>query len=505
MPPKTRKRKDPKWQEQIFNGTQTSQPPHFEGQQPPPIQQPIQDPGPSTSKRVKTATSNEEKEGAFRRSIENYIRSKLQKKPVDQFDAFKRECYQYQQLPTNICSNAARELNIPYTEMYNYLKSNPTRRVIELFEDHVGRSFETIKNNLLKTEGDDDEPESTVDTAELETASKREGTTESSGSVSELRSKLFDLDTASLMDVDVEESAPKAYATCTTSLQSILRRDLNFNIKKTFESTIAETMLDVSDLVADFSAAVLALLITFKSHECYQEGASLLFRRKDGFEIATILPDTFEPQSNVQFSVPQWPTSLTASTLFDREFKDLFTAAHLRFIRTAFLSKRSTKQPKQLQDALNQLLPESLKEKLQKHQTIPVPIRDIALEQYITNFDNMWNSKYLINKALNKVLDVLLKLHLAPVRQQQYVDYVNTKKEENTRQRQEQLNDTNIAYLPRDHRRSIIRDEEYKMKKYAKKENETEDQEKQKWERRRIQAENRIAGMKRDINEVNYH
>ena len=56
-------------------------------------------------------------------------------------------------------------------------------------------------------------------------------------------------------------------------------------------------------------------------------------------------------------------------------------------------------------------------------ENIAVPVRELmltALNLYKINFKNMWANNRITNKALNKSIKVLLKVHFAPNRAREY-------------------------------------------------------------------------------------
>jgi hypothetical protein len=50
-------------------------------------------------------------------------------------------------------------------------------------------------------------------------------------------------------------------------------------------------------------------------------------------------------------------------------------------------------------------------------------IMKTVLLQIFTNFNNMWNNKSCFNKIFSRLISILINIHLAPKREQEYNDY----------------------------------------------------------------------------------
>jgi hypothetical protein len=94
----------------------------------------------------------------------------------------------------------------------------------------------------------------------------------------------------------------------------------------------------------------------------------------------------------------------------------------------------------------------------------------LSLEQYKTNMANMWSNRTQINKLFDKSVEVLLRIHLAPKRERNYIEMLQRKKEELL---QKKSNDSNkmagYENLTRNQRRNLLRTDLYKRKKYQRK------------------------------------
>jgi hypothetical protein len=64
-------------------------------------------------------------------------------------------------------------------------------------------------------------------------------------------------------------------------------------------------------------------------------------------------------------------------------------------------------------------------------------VMKIALQTYTTNYQNMWSKANRFRKLLNHLILVLLKIHLAPIKEKKYKDYITIKIDE--RQKKQEL------------------------------------------------------------------
>jgi hypothetical protein len=123
-----------------------------------------------------------------------------------------------------------------------------------------------------------------------------------------------------------------------------------------------------------------------------------------------------------------------------------------------------------------------------------------ALVKVVTNMKNMWNTPKIFYGLMNSLLDVLLRVHLAPNREAKYRSYIQKKAEERLKKDSQQSIDDNnristFADLPRNARRNIVRGEEYKKKRYEVK-IKRKPEESHKWKAKADMCQERIDGYK---------
>jgi hypothetical protein len=163
-----------------------------------------------------------------------------------------------------------------------------------------------------------------------------------------------------------------------------------------------------------------------------QQDNEIVMQRSQGFRISHLLPTSFQPKAAIEFTAAATPEYIAISEALNQDFKLLFEANHLTFVYSAFFGSRGntkktiTSHP--LHHAMNENMKSSLTGVLQVNDTTPNVVRINALTRYMTNMANMWSGRSLFNKLLGKLLDVLLRIHLTPTREQKYQEWVANKK-----------------------------------------------------------------------------
>ncbi|KAG2232519.1 hypothetical protein INT48_005409 [Thamnidium elegans] len=101
-----------------------------------------------------------------------------------------------------------------------------------------------------------------------------------------------------------------------------------------------------------------------------------------------------------------------------------------------------------------------------------------TLSKYITNFEVIWSDSKRLLKVLNRLLDLLLKIHLAPEREQKYKAYVAKKKNETEQKKQLYINEEEATTIQspisfmnksRNGKRNLVNNERKRRRKYVKK------------------------------------
>jgi hypothetical protein len=143
----------------------------------------------------------------------------------------------------------------------------------------------------------------------------------------------------------------------------------------------------------------------------------------------------------------------------------LFQETHLSYIHSTFFSSHgsrlTTAETHPIQASLNEKVTNAFKQSLKRDEVSCNAYleRNIALNKIATNFANLWSNNKLINSLVNKVTEVLLKIHLGPIRESQYREYLEKraliKSDENKNENMEK-------HVTRNKKREVIRNEQYK-------------------------------------------
>lgn len=116
----------------------------------------------------------------------------------------------------------------------------------------------------------------------------------------------------------------------------------------------------------------------------------------------------------------------------------------------------------------------------------------VALETFKVNLKNMWTEKKIINKLLDKVILVLLRLHPAQSRESQRKLYILKKSQ--TKQHGKKSLKT--------HARLVCRTENKKIKKLYCRRKSADTSDKEKWNVKIVKAEIRLEYLKGTFKEV---
>ncbi|CAO3657432.1 unnamed protein product [Mucor hiemalis] len=236
------------------------------------------------------------------------------------------------------------------------------------------------------------------------------------------------------------------------------------------------------------------MIICLKNSQFYINQGSISTRKVNGFNMTTIIPNQFHTDSSAT-TIEPLAIDVSNSPAFDADFNSLFQDQHLTFIHTEYFGIRGvseqTMRAHPVQSSLLRLLEsEEIKKDTFAEVNAPSTLKQIALQSYITNFKNMWSDKIMINKLLDKVLIVLLRLHLAPTRESRRREMMNSHLEKDKEEKRPTKN----------YSRNILRLEMKKPKRYEKKlSNASTTIEKERWLVVTEASRNRIMQLKEKL------
>ncbi|CEG79072.1 hypothetical protein RMATCC62417_13585 [Rhizopus microsporus] len=128
-------------------------------------------------------------------------------------------------------------------------------------------------------------------------------------------------------------------------------------------------------------------------------------------------------------------------------------------------------------------------------------VMKMALSKYTTSFKNMWSIKGRMNKLLHHLINALLELHLAPIREKKYKRFI-VKKITQAQSRKEQeerrhihpnipYDSISVIHLSRNRKRRLFQNER-KRKDYYLHRAETDTEHTEKWTAKAAKCEQRI-------------
>ncbi|KAK4509640.1 uncharacterized protein ATC70_006942 [Mucor velutinosus] len=146
--------------------------------------------------------------------------------------------------------------------------------------------------------------------------------------------------------------------------------------------------------------------------------------------------------------------------LFATVSRNLFQSRHIDYLHTALFGQRGTKishSPFAALSSTNAPILDAIA------RDTPQPASElmmVARGLYKTNLENMWASNKIFNKSLNKLLEILLRAHLAPKRESHYWELQQTKAKKQPKQ---------VVKSIRNSFHNAIRSEKYKLQRYQRK------------------------------------
>ncbi|PHZ09986.1 uncharacterized protein RHIMIDRAFT_293945, partial [Rhizopus microsporus ATCC 52813] len=284
------------------------------------------------------------------------------------------------------------------------------------------------------------------------------------------------------------------YRTCSVAVNRIIRKDLPLEIKQAVLEKLESTLTQVSDYIINITFIMNMVLLELRNCDMIIQGS---------FNIANILPDGFLPSQDCTIEHTIGPLPVADS--FTKGFSMLMEHQHIGLIHSYYFDSVGAKEtnlnkhPAQM--AIFMALESSGIERgkfketsLKSHEMVN------ALVDVTTNMKNMWSTPKIFYGLMNSLLDVLLRVHLAPNREAKYRSYIQKRTEERLKKDSQQSVDDNsrtsiFANLPRNARKNIVRDEEYKEKKHEAK-IKRKSEEAHKWKAKVDTYQKRIDGYK---------
>ncbi|KAG1178872.1 hypothetical protein G6F70_000183 [Rhizopus microsporus] len=182
-----------------------------------------------------------------------------------------------------------------------------------------------------------------------------------------------------------------------TSLIPFLRSDLSVDIRDAFLDTIYQVMISVSDYIIAYGNNTVEL------------------EEQNGVNVQEILPKDFSVQDDiVHFPLPL-NKDCTPTVALEKELANLFKSGHLQTIHAHYFGSRGVDIDKQMEHPFENILFDALsKKEMMVDESIEPYLMKMALNKHMANFKTLWSNKFRYIKLLNRVITVLLRIHLAP-------------------------------------------------------------------------------------------
>jgi hypothetical protein len=315
---------------------------------------------------------------------------------------------------------------------------------------------------------------------------------------------------ASCMDVDMmaNESFTET-RTITTTLSAILHNDLSHPMRKTVLEKLDDYLRRISDFISDYSLVIRSLMLSLGGMEFVQSNTGVTIQSCQRFKVGDLFPAQFYTSVPNHYTAAPIPPELLSSQQFHQELKELFQDQHLGFVHSTFFGRRGAKKETTdkhpIQNLMHINILPYLSHLTHSHNELPSVLKTNALDKYKVNMANMWTGRTQMNKLLNKLIEVLLKVHLAPTRECKYREYIAKRQESQSKTKNggneawSFINRMDFGSLSRNEKRDTIRSEEYKKAKNQKKYDSGKGI---KWLQKKMRNEERISFFKSKMNQV---
>ncbi|KAG1156013.1 hypothetical protein G6F37_008000 [Rhizopus arrhizus] len=384
-------------------------------------------------------------ENKLKESTRTVVR-KNNKKMNEQLAALKQKLSTAKKLPRGIITGAAKIAESTYNgtsqadlilrQMRSFMDNRVGKKNEIEWQEFVVKNFDTFKNetNLAKSA----QPESN------------------------------DTDRGSVSDADCPAVDENSYRNCTVSINKLIREDLDPSIKDLIMKKLQYAMIGSTDYILYFSSLIQMMMICLKTNQFFLDGDVINTRKVNGFDITTIVPSEFHTDSP-KYTITPLAMDVSDSPAFGADFSQLFQEQHFSLTSTKYFGNRGsqdqTLNAHPIQTALFKLMDaEDIKKETFPVENVPPSLMSLALQIYMTNFKKMWADKTMISKLLDKLLVILLRLHLAPKRElqqrQNILNHISRKSEEKR--------------STKNYGRYILRSEKKKLARYKEKVREAE-------------------------------
>ncbi|KAI9253048.1 hypothetical protein EDC94DRAFT_680372 [Helicostylum pulchrum] len=204
----------------------------------------------------------------------------------------------------------------------------------------------------------------------------------------------------------------------TTSITKIFRKDLPKDILHQFLAIISKTLVESTDYITTYGVQLFKMLIQFKDKRFeLDEANNVVLSSIQVSKLKEYLPSDFNVDQPNQCLPPAPDRDFMNSDSFNKQLKSLFDTSHLQLIQSTYFGSRGPTQSTLQKSPLHKVSVDHIPPKNDQRQSLDVYIMKQALVKYTVNFISLWDNPKRLNNLLNRLLRVLLKIHLAPIRE----------------------------------------------------------------------------------------
>lgn len=360
---------------------------------------------PTINNRQRENNTSNINEDDLKRYLHNEIQRRLEIKIQNcikengDIEVLKRDCRSMKQLERGLVTNAEQSANLPATTIQNFLnrynRSHKTKSV-EFWRRAVDNDFD----NIVTQEKKKQQEQMSVD----------------------------ETDPVPSEVVNPAVNLASNYRTFTVPLNIIIRQDLPGQLKAVFKDRLSRTLEQSSDYITSFGLKLYQLMILFKDHSLViAEDGNIVIQEAQGFSFQDILPTHFMSSHENGYVAPSISTTTTNSNDFNKQYKSLFNQNHLQLIHSSYLGPRGIQATSLQKNPIHKALLDTVPRQEGSQPDLDPFIMKSALSKYMINFSNMWSSTTRFKKLFNHLILVLLRLHLAPSREEKKRQYVQEK------------------------------------------------------------------------------
>lgn len=202
--------------------------------------------------------------------------------------------------------------------------------------------------------------------------------------------------------------------TCAVILNKILKGDLSPEVAGIFKEKIKRTACSVTTDISELSFIVRSEMLALAAYGLRDQPMWT--------DIGRILPKDAQrchDSVNDDGKIPVSPLNVPSIETGKNDFNELFSQNHLQSLHTQYLSGSGRSRSKKASHPVWEKLQDDRFESLPKAPQGLTNTINTAIRQYSVNLRNRWSGRRF-NKALDRLVSLILRVHLAPVREARY-------------------------------------------------------------------------------------